>query len=133
MKPNDTYSFSAPLARVDLHRVVVETGLDRDDGPRVVECTIDGKAYTFWDPARVPGRVDDGDVAAFLDLYPGSWTHPTAHYEAWEQAARDQHALRAPDREICVWVRPFGSIRSAVGRHARQLLDSVEVVVESYR
>lgn len=119
MTPNETYQFAVPVEEIDLYRVVCETGLDRDDGPRAVEVTIDGKAYTLWNQYRIgrhPDLVNDFGEVRYLDLYPDP----------------AKHVLRLDDGEIRVWSLNYGGIRLAVGRHARALLDSVVVTVEAF-
>ena len=110
MKAKDSWAFSAPLANVDVARIIREA---RVGGSRVVRFTIDGKVYTAWDERyfkRIPASLCEP-----LYVEPGG-----------------NPVVRVGEVFIEGTWGVVGTIRIEAGDHIKALFDRVEVQVEVF-
>lgn len=117
MKSKESWSFSAPLADVDVPRIIRESRLATTSG-RVVRFTIDGKTYTAWRERDFPGRVGvvhpDGKLSWGASRYPSPFRR---------------------DGEVRIWTElsDYGDgIRVEAGDHLTSLVDRVATTVEVF-
>lgn len=121
MKTKDTWQFSAPLAEVNVRRILREAAVK--DG-NVVRFTIDGKVYTAWLESAFPDFVTPGFAK-------GYWLGD--ENVVYRDDARDGGPVfirlaRSGDLPEYYYHR----IRICRGDHVKALFDRVEVQVETF-
>jgi hypothetical protein len=113
MKPLHSWQFSAPIAEVDIPRII------REARRQVVRFTVDGKVYTAW-PARLNYNPELApNVAGTLqacEKYVGHLTYVERHTDGTPR----------------IWFHEEGSIRVEPGDHVKAIVDGVKVKVEVF-